>query len=154
MQNNCIFAPELQCRHYKMSQKIDHTGIITHIDGIKLQVQIIQVSACSSCHAKGACSASDMDEKIIDVESTDSSLRIGDMVQLYGQSSMGLFAVLLAFVIPFLLILVSLLILKNFTTNEALSGTISLAVLVPYFIILSLFNNKLKKKLTFTVEKI
>jgi sigma-E factor negative regulatory protein RseC len=137
-----------------MSQKIEHTGIITHIDGTKIQVQIVQLSACSSCHAKGACSASDMDEKLIDVESNDLTLKIGDQVQLLGESSMGLFAVLLAFVIPFLLILLSLLILRSYTTNEALSGTIALGVLVPYFIILSLFNNKLKNKLKFTVEKL
>lgn len=144
----------MQCRHYKMSQKIEHTGIITHIDGTKIQVQIVQLSACSSCHAKGACSASDMDEKLIDVESNDLTLKLGDQVQLLGESSMGLFAVLLAFVIPFLLILLSLLILRSYTSNEALSGTIALGVLVPYFIILSLFNNKLKNKLKFTVEKL
>jgi len=137
-----------------MSQKIEHTGIITHIDGTKIQVQIVQLSACSSCHAKGACSASDMDEKLIDVESNDFTLKIGDQVQLLGESSMGLFAVLLAFVIPFLLILLSLLILRTYTSKEALSGTIALGVLVPYFMILSLFNKKLKNKLKFTVEKL
>ena len=144
----------MQCRHYKMSQKIEHTGIVTHIDGTKIQVQIVQLSACSSCHAKGACSASDMDEKLIDAETTDTTLKIGDQVQLAGESSMGLFAVLIAFIIPFLLILISLFILRSYTTNEALSGTIALGVLVPYFIILSLFNKKLKNKLKFTVQKI
>jgi len=137
-----------------MSQKIEHTGIITHIDGTKIQVKIVQLSACSSCHAKGACSASDMDEKLIDVESNDFTLKIGEQVQLLGESAMGLFAVLLAFVIPFLLILLSLLILRTYTSNEALSGTIALGVLVPYFMILSLFNKKLKNKLKFTVEKL
>ncbi len=137
-----------------MSQKIEHAGIITHIDGTKIQVQIVQLSACSSCHAKGACSASDMDEKLIDAETTDTTLKIGDQVQLIGESSMGLFAVLIAFIIPFLLILISLFILRSYTTNEALSGTIALGVLVPYFIILSLFNKKLKNKLKFTVEKV
>jgi sigma-E factor negative regulatory protein RseC len=137
-----------------MSQKIEHTGIVTHIDGTKIQVQIVQLSACSSCHAKGACSASDMDEKLIDAETTDTTLKIGDQVQLTGESSMGLFAVLIAFIIPFLLILFSLFILRSYTSNEALSGTIALGVLVPYFIILSLFNKKLKNKLKFTVERI
>jgi sigma-E factor negative regulatory protein RseC len=136
-----------------MSQKIEHTGIITNIDGTKIQVQIVQLSACSSCHAKGACSASDMDEKLIDAETTDTTFKIGDQVLLIGESSMGLFAVLIAFIIPFLLILISLFILRLYTSNEALSGIISLGVLAPYFIILSLFNKKLKNKLKFTVEK-
>jgi len=136
-----------------MSQKIEHNGKITQIDGCKIQVQIIQVSACSSCHAKGACSASDMDEKIIEAESFDTTLKIGDTVQLTGESSMGLFAVLIAFVIPFLLILLSLYVSGFYTTNEAISGTISLGILIPYFIILSFFNKKLKNKLKFSVQK-
>ncbi len=94
-----------------------------------------------------------MDEKFIDVESDDTSLKVGDMVDIVGESSTGLFAVLLAFVIPFVLILTSLFVLRDFVPNEAVSGTISLALLIPYFIILSLFNKKLKKKLQFKIEK-
>lgn len=149
----CTFVPDLQSRHYKMSQIIEHLGIIHRIDGKHIQVQVIQQSACSACHAKGACSASDMDDKYIDVESDGSEYKVGDTVTVYGQSSMGLFAVLLAFVVPFLLILLSLFLLKDKIDNEAVSGTISLAVLIPYFIILSFFNKSLKSKLKFHIRK-
>ncbi len=136
-----------------MSERIEHSGFVTRVDGKNIQVQIIQMSACSSCHAKGACSAADMDEKFVDVESADDSLRIGDQVNIVGESSTGLFAVLLAFVIPFMLILTSLFFLRNIVPNEAVSGTVSLALLIPYYIILSLFNKKLKRKLQFRIEK-
>jgi hypothetical protein len=63
------FAPDLQSRHYKMSQIIEHSGIIENINGSNIRVQIIQESACSGCHAKGACSAADLKDKYIDVES-------------------------------------------------------------------------------------
>lgn len=147
------FASKLQCPHYKMSERIEHSGFVTRVDGKNIQVQIIQMSACSSCHAKGACSAADMDEKFVDVESTDDTLRIGDMVNIVGESSTGLLAVLLAFVIPFMLILTSLFVLRDIVPNEAVSGTVSLALLIPYYIILSLFNKKLKRKLQFRIEK-
>jgi len=94
-----------------------------------------------------------MDEKFVDVESTDDTLRIGDMVNIVGESSTGLLAVLLAFVIPFMLILTSLFVLRDIVPNEAVSGTVSLALLIPYYIILSLFNKKLKRKLQFRIEK-
>ena len=136
-----------------MSERIEHSGFVTRVEGKNIQVQIIQMSACSSCHAKGACSAADMDEKFVDVESTDDTLRIGDMVNIVGESSTGLLAVLLAFVIPFMLILTSLFVLRDIVPNEAVSGTVSLALLIPYYIILSLFNKKLKKKLQFKIEK-
>ena len=147
------FASKLQCPHYKMSERIEHSGFVTRVDGKNIQVQIIQMSACSSCHAKGACSAADMDEKFVDVESADDSLRIGDQVNIVGESSTGLLAVLLAFVIPFMLIITSLFVLRNIVPNEAVSGTVSLALLIPYYIILSLFNKKLKRKLQFRIEK-
>jgi sigma-E factor negative regulatory protein RseC len=136
-----------------MSQLIEHNGIINSIEGNVVQVSIIQLSACSGCHAKGACSAADMDEKIIEVESNDSKLKIGDAVTILGQSSMGLLAVLLAFVIPFLLILISLFILRFYNLNELTSGIISVATLIPYYLILSLFNKKLKTKLQFHIKK-
>jgi len=135
-----------------MSKKIEHSGIITAIENGNIKVQIIQVSACSSCHAKGACSASDMEEKMVDVSSSDQSLKVGDRVVISAKSSMGFLAVFLAFVIPFILILVMLFITRNFTANEAVSGTISLSVLIPYYIILSLFNKKLKDKFQFQIE--
>ncbi len=136
-----------------MSQIIEHTGIINQIEGSHIRVSIIQESACSSCHANGACSAADMDEKMIDVESADSTLKVGDRVLLFGQKSTGLWAVLLAFVIPFLLILLMLFVLRAYTNDEALSGTIALAVLVPYYIILSFFNKRMKSKFQFYIKK-
>ncbi len=135
-----------------MSQIIEHSGIIHSINGKHVQVQIIQESACSACHAKGVCTAAaDMKDKYIDVEADANEFKVGDAVTIYGQTSMGLLAVLLAFVIPFILILLVLFILKQY--NEILSGTIALASLIPYFIILSFFNSKLKSKLKFYIKK-
>jgi len=136
-----------------MSQLIEHSGTINHIQGHLIQVLITQESACSSCHANGACSAADKDDKIIEVESSDPTFQVGDRVMLYGQSSMGLQAVLLAFVIPFLIILLTLFVLRLYVANEALSGTIALATLIPYYVILSFFNKKMKSKFQFFIKK-
>lgn len=135
-----------------MSQLIEHSGFIEQINGKHIKVQILQESACSGCHAKGACSAADMTDKFVDVESEDTDLKVGQMVTLYGQSSIGLFAVLLAFVLPFLIILFTLFILNDKIDNEVISGTIALGMLLPYFFILSLFNKKLKSKLKFYLK--
>jgi sigma-E factor negative regulatory protein RseC len=136
-----------------MSQIIEHEGKIHRIDGDKVQVLITQSTACASCQAKSSCASSSGAEKIIDAISTDNSLAVGDEVIVYGQRSLGLLAVLLVFVIPFALILVSLFALRLFVENEAISGTIALAMLVPYYIILSFFKDKLKAKFQFYVRK-
>lgn len=137
-----------------MAQKIEHTGIITALKGQIIEVSIIQKSACSDCHAKSSCSASETSEKIIDAYSDGMDYTVGETVNVTGKTSMGFLAVLLAFVIPFMLILISLFVTRSITENEAISGTISLSVLIPYYIILSLFNKKLKNKFQFSVSKL
>lgn len=142
----------MQSGHYKMGQEIEHLGLVHAVEGNNVQVQIIQVSACSGCHAKGACTSADMDEKFVDVDSEGREFKIGDSVTLYGQASMGFLAVFLAFVFPFLLILLVLFLANNYTSNEVVSGVLGLGVLIPYYIILSFFNRKLKSKLRFRIR--
>lgn len=137
-----------------MDKLIEHSGIITHLEEDKVFVRIHQQSACSACHAKSACMAADQLEKVIVVENSTGDFNVGDAVMLYGKSSTGLLAVLLAFVFPFLLILLCLFILRNVVADETLAALISLGMLVPYYLILSQFNNKLNKKLQFNLEKI
>ncbi|NLO69409.1 MAG: SoxR reducing system RseC family protein [Porphyromonadaceae bacterium] len=137
-----------------MDKLIEHSGIITQLGEDKIFVRIHQQSACSACHAKSVCMASDKQEKVIVVTSSTENFNIGDAVMLYGKSSTGLLAVLLAFVFPFLLILLCLFVLRNVVADEIVAALISLGILVPYYLILSQFNNKLNKKLQFHLKKV
>jgi positive regulator of sigma E activity len=136
-----------------MAQMIEHTGIINKIEDNLIRVLIVQQSACSECHAKGSCTVADKMEKIIDVESTDRTFKTGDKVILFGRQSIGLQAVLLVFVFPFVLILITLIILQSFVANEAISGALALLVLIPYYGILSFFNKRIKAKFRFEIRK-
>ena len=137
-----------------MAQLIEHNGIIKDIKNNLIQVLITRQSACSDCDAKGACNVSDHQEKVIDIESSDLSFRIGENVVLTGRQSIGFYAVLLAFVLPFLLVLLTLIILHLFMINEAISGIVALLVLVPYYVILSLFNKRIKANFKFEIRKV
>ena len=123
------------------------------MDGNKIRIHIEQQSACSTCHSRSVCMASDMKGKEVFVENDGGNYQIGETVELLGRTSTGLLAVLLAFVIPFLLILLSLIVLQRVVTSEAVSALISLSLLMPYYLILSLFNKKLEKKLQFYIQK-
>jgi positive regulator of sigma E activity len=136
-----------------MSQQIEHSGIIKEIQDNLIHVLIVQQSACGECDVNGVCSVSDHQEKIIEIESTDSTYQIGEKVILFGNQSIGLQAVFVAFVIPFILVLLTLIILQSFISNEAISGVIALLVLVPYYSILSFFNKKFNKKFKFEIKK-
>ena len=132
---------------------IEHTGIIESIQDHRFRILITQQSACSECDVKGACTISGQQEKIVEVESFDSSFKVGEKVLLAGKNTFGLLAVFLAFVIPFILILITLVSLKSLVSNEIISGGIALFILVPYYLILSLFNKRLKTKFNFEIKK-
>ncbi|HPC26177.1 MAG TPA: SoxR reducing system RseC family protein [Paludibacteraceae bacterium] len=136
-----------------MSQSIEHSGIVEQIDGDQIKVLIMQQSACSECHAKSLCSIADKKEKIIEVISSDPTLKVGDKVIIYGESSIGLQAVLLAFIIPFVLIFLTLFIFQHFIENELIAGILAILVLVPYYLILFLSNKRLKNKFQFKIKK-
>lgn len=134
-------------------KQIDHEGTILEIKDGKITVGIVNVSACAGCHAKGACTMSDMKEKSIDVIDYSNKYSVGEKVKLTYRESLGWFALMLAYVIPFVLVLLVLFIATAFTNDELISGLLSLAILPPYYIILSFFKGRLKKTFSFTIEK-
>jgi len=136
-----------------MSQIVEHTGIVNNIQNNLIQVIIIHQSACADCDAKGACRIIDHPEKMVDVESSDTSFLIGDKVILSCRKSIEHKAVFLAFVVPILLVLFTLILLQSVISKEAISGMISLSVLLPYYIILSFFKIRLKSKFKFEIRK-
>ncbi|MPQ46069.1 hypothetical protein GCQ56_03520 [Marinifilum sp. N1E240] len=135
-------------------KQIDHEGTILEIEDGKITVGIVNMSACAGCHAKGACTMSDMKEKSIDVIDYTNRFTIGEKVKLTYQESLGWFALFLAYVLPFVLVLLTLFISTVITNNELISGLLALAILLPYYIILSFFKGRLKKTFSFTIEKI
>lgn len=138
-----------------MKDQIEHIGVIQKLEGKTAYVLVEQNSACSACHAKAACSASDTAEKIIETHITgNEQFYQGERVKVVGERKLGLLAVLLAFVIPFCLIVGVLVELKYLNFSENLSGTLALASLIPYYLILSLFKKQLKRKFWFSVEKL
>lgn len=136
-----------------MQNTIEHQGVIISIDGKVARVKIEQTSACASCHVKSVCGASEKSEKIVDANLLDTSLKIGDQAIVIGQKSLGIQAVLLAYVLPFIVIVSMLFIVNIFTTNELVIGTCALASLIPYFAILRLMRNKIQAKFQFYAIK-
>ncbi|NDV82907.1 SoxR reducing system RseC family protein [Bacteroides sp. 51] len=138
-----------------MANVITHQGIVENIDDAHVFVRIIQTSACVACSVKGHCSSADSKEKILEISAPYSSYKPGDQVTVVGETSMGMMAVLLAFFIPFLVLVISLFIFMHVSGgNELLSGLISLGLLVPYYFVVWLNRAKLKKNFSFTIKPI
>ena len=136
-----------------VSKSIEHKGIIDSINGNKISVSFIALSGCASCHAKGYCSTSDMKEKSVEVYDFSNLYKVGDEVTVMLKQSLGLKAVWLGYILPFVLVVTALIILSQITKSEAISGLGAIALLIPYYLVLFLFKNKLKKTFSFFIKK-
>lgn len=149
----CKFAPNCNVHFAKMADTIKHQGIVENINGVHMKVRIVQTSACASCSIKGHCTSADVDEKLIDVMTSDaSSYQVGDTVWVMGTLAMGMKAVLLAFVVPLIILVIALFALMNIQQNELMAVIGSLPCLAVYYFILWLNKSRLSKKFTFTVR--
>lgn len=137
-----------------MSESINHTGIIEKIEGNTVFVRIIQQSACSGCHAQSMCSASETKEKVIEVLDYSEKFRIKEEVMLCGKSSLGLQAVLLAFILPLILVVIAIATGSRMQWEDTTSGLTGLLFLILYYCILFLLRDKLKKRFIFTLKKL
>ena len=134
---------------------IKHLGIVENIQGSHLSVRIVQTSACAACSAKGHCSSADSKDKIIDIiDTAAASYQVGENVMVVGETSMGMQAAALAFIIPFVLLIFTLFLFMALIENELYAALLSLAVLVPYYYILWLNKTRLKQKFSFTIKPI
>lgn len=138
-----------------MANTIKHQGIVENINGSHLLVRIIQTSACSACSVKGHCSSADSKEKVIDiVDSSASSFQVGEQVMVIGETSLGMMAVVLAFVLPFIVLVLSLFIFMAVMNDELYASLLSLALLIPYYYVLWLNKTRLKQTFSFTIKPI
>lgn len=137
-----------------MVKFIQHRGIVKNIENNTVFVRIEQQSACSACHARSACLASDKVEKIIETTAPHGTLfEPGEEVVVSVQSSMGMQAVVLAFVLPFFLVVAVVFAGIQLTGDEGIGGLAGLAFLFPYYILIYLLRNKINKRFSFTVSK-
>lgn len=138
-----------------MGDSISHLGIVQKIAESAVFVSIVSQSACAACHAKGACSMSEVTEKVIEVTSLQAdSFYVGEHVEVVMQRSMGLRAVLLGYVLPFVVLLSVLILVAETTGSEAWAGITAILSLVPYYLILRLFKTNLKSQFGFSIVKV
>ena len=132
---------------------IEHKGVIASISGNKLSVKILQESACSSCHAKGACMAADSKEKMVDITDFTGKYKINDSVIIEGKESMGYKAVFWAFVIPLLILVLTIVLATSvWKLGEMEAAITSIITLAPYYVILYLLRNKMANSFKFTIK--
>jgi sigma-E factor negative regulatory protein RseC len=148
---------------------IKHDGIIIALngDGTAL-VRIVQTSACAACKAKAMCASAESVEKEMTVMLLgDGQWAVGDTVEVMVQQKMGWKAVMLAYLLPFFVMLAVMFIgngllamgdgatglLGDEAKREAVLGTVALCAMAMYYLVLGLFKDKLQREFSFTARK-
>jgi len=132
---------------------IEHTGIVKEIKSNRLIINIISESACSACHANGACNLTEKEEKEIEIFKYEPIYSVGDKVTVYYQQSLGNKAVFLGYILPFLILISTLLITYKLTLLEDLAGLLAILSLIFYYVFLYVFKHKISSTFTFSLKK-
>jgi sigma-E factor negative regulatory protein RseC len=136
----------------RMKEKVLHEGVVQEVLGDKITVTIVNASACSSCHAKGACLASDLKEKEIEIRHFSGDFHPGQHVNIIGQLSQGYKAAFYGYLLPFIIVFITLIAVYSITTNEGTAGISSLVILIPYYAILYIFREKIRNSFHFQIS--
>lgn len=137
-----------------MDELITHEGIVLSTNGSIAHIEIVQTSACSACKARSMCMSSESQQKEMDVTMLE-PMQKGDRVEVQVRERLAWRAVLLAYLMPFVVMLAIILILDFATSwSEAIIGTLSLCGIALYYIVLSAFKHRLQKQFSFTARKI
>ena len=133
--------------------EISHRGIITAMTPELTTVEIISVSACAECHAKGVCGMSESKMKEISVPTDPySDRKVGDEVDVVLKKSMGLKAVWISYVIPLFILMILILSLSSVTVHEVYAGLGAIAGVVLYYLLIYIFRDRLSKDFVFYIR--
>ena len=134
-------------------ETISHEGIVTKITDDELEIKILAQSACAACHAKSACGMGEQAEKILTVpRPTNKDFALNQKVNVKMAIGQGNKAAVLAYLIPIILLLAVLFVCLGLGLSEGLSALISIVALIPYYIVLYMKRNKLKRQFDYIVE--
>ncbi len=144
---------------------IKHDGIVIAVNGDgTVRVRIVQTSACAACKAKAMCASAESKEKEIVAlfvgeeakrrEGERQDIKLGDEVVVMVQQKMGWKAILLAYMLPFIVMLTVVAIGNGLLgIREEVIGTAALCAMGVYYIVLGFFKDKIQKDFSFTARK-
>jgi Positive regulator of sigma E activity len=129
-------------------------GKVVSVSQNIVSVKLETSSLCASCHAKGACSAADKADKVVEVKVTNSNVySVGEEVTVLMEKSLGLRAVLISYVIPLIILLFLLLTLSMLGCNELVAGLFSILGVGIYFAVLFVMRDSIEQSFVFRIEK-
>jgi sigma-E factor negative regulatory protein RseC len=137
-----------------MQENIEHPGIISRVENGRVWVTIQPQSACGSCHSKTYCGMAEVAEKIVEVGNVreDINYLTGQLVTISLKKSLGYRALMLGYLLPFLLLMAVLITSVALTGNEGLSALLAIFVIIPYYLALYYKRDVIKSSFRFFIR--
>jgi len=137
-----------------MSNEVCNTGVIRKIENGKIEVAITRTAACVSCQLAQTCNTAEVKVEYIEIPfQGDVDFRVGDKVEVVIKETKAILAVLYAFIIPILLVVVAIILANAWLNSESYASLIGLGVGVLYYLVLLFLNDRMKKTFQFTLRK-
>lgn len=132
----------------------DQIGIVEEVREKSILVRFQSEPACGNCMAKSVCAPGSAEKNLVEINHKNDSYSAGDSVKILISKSMGFKALFLGYLFPFFVVILMLVLTRIIGLDELLSGLVSLLVLLPYYLALYLFREKINQNFVFTIMKL
>jgi sigma-E factor negative regulatory protein RseC len=133
-----------------MQSYIQHSGLVTSFVNNKVKITLTEGSGCSSCH-NSLCMLGESKAKEIELPFKNKVYAVGDSVVVRIKPSSGYLALFLLYLLPFGLMMASMILLLHYNYSEGIAGLGALLILAPYYGMLYLSQKYFQKQCEFEV---
>lgn len=135
------------------AKQIEHKGTVLSVEKGIVRVAIDINEACGSCASRKACAMGQSTTREITVCTDDTErYSVGEKVNVMARQSIGVMAVLLCYVVPLVVLVVTLAVAVVLGCDEGISAAIALCCTAIYYIVLAIFHKRISKKVVFTLQ--
>lgn len=134
--------------------RVEHSGEVVRVENGTVYVAITVQGACGSCGARKACGMGETERKILEIHTPDATTyRSGDAVTVSVTRHAGLRAVLLAYVVPFLVLVAVVVVCVLSGMGEGAAVLLGLGAVVLCYGVLWLCRRRIEGGIHFTISK-
>jgi positive regulator of sigma E activity len=135
----------------RVANYLENIGLVTNSQRGRVRISLIG-SGCTACH-NSLCMLGDSKAREVEIIDKKNLFKTGDEVMIKINPASGYMAVLLLYLVPFLLMLLTILLMMHSGSSEGISGIMSLLILAPYFGMIYMLRGKLSSQCKIVVEK-
>jgi sigma-E factor negative regulatory protein RseC len=139
-----------------MGKLLEHKGVVSAVGEKMVEVEFVVQSACAECKAKGMCGVDEGNRRFVTVyEPLAEYFSVGEEVIIGVAETVGMRAATWFYIVPFFVILGSLLVMRLLLNwSELVAGLSSLGFVVLYYVVLWIFRSRIEKEIVFKIRKI